>query len=251
MELHGKIAVVTGASSGIGEATANALARAGMVVYAVARREQRLKALAAADARIVPHPADVTLTGDVAALAERVGREQGACHVLVNNAGATFGGEFSGRHDLDGLARTMDLNFMGTVRCMAEFADLLFSSAPARVVNVASVAGKIGTPYPAYSASKFAVVGWSESVDVAWRPRGVTVTQLNPGYVVTEGFPQEELMRTPLRRIVATPDTVAAAIVDAARHGPRERTVPRWYRPAIVLRHLAPPVVWAALKRFR
>ncbi|MEO2108128.1 MAG: SDR family NAD(P)-dependent oxidoreductase, partial [Actinomycetota bacterium] len=86
-DFTGKIAVVTGASSGLGEATAIRLAGLGMTVVAVARREERLEALAAAHAGIVPRAADVADTDSVDALVAWVTEEYGACHVLVNNAG--------------------------------------------------------------------------------------------------------------------------------------------------------------------
>lgn len=248
MELTGKVAVVTGASSGIGEATAEALVRAGMQVVAVARRAERLEALATVHPRLVAHPADVTDAAAVSALAARVRDELGACHVLVNNAGMTLGGTLRGPADLEATERMLDVNLGGTLRCMAAFCDLLFASAPARVVNVASVAGKLGLGPPGYVASKFAVVGLSEAVGLDWERRGVTVTQLNPGFVRTEGFPQDDLLRSPLGRLVARPEQVAAAVVDVARSGAPERTVPRWYRAAVAVRHVIPPLYRAGAR---
>lgn len=252
MDLDGKVAVVTGASAGIGEATAKALAAAGMTVVATARRAERLDALAAANPRIVAQPADVTSDEDVTALVKRVTDDFGACHVLVNNAGSSFGGKLRGPHDLDDVARTMDLNVMGVARCLAMFADLLFASAPARVINVASVAGKVGIGPPAYAASKFAAIGLTEAVRLDWIRKGVTVSQVNPGFIATEGFPQADLRKSALGRlIVSTPDKAAAAVVDVARSGAAERTVPRWYRAVPVIRHVAAPLFRAATERPR
>jgi NAD(P)-dependent dehydrogenase (short-subunit alcohol dehydrogenase family) len=245
MELAGKVAVVTGASSGIGEAAAKALAGEGMTVVAVARRAHRLEALAAATPGVVAHAADVGVDEDVAALAEWVSGELGACHVLVNNAGLTVRPRFAGWEDYAVVSAVMNVNFAGAVRCMAAFADLLFASAPARVINIASVAGKVGVGPPAYTASKFALVGFSEAVGLQWRRKGVTVTQLNPGFVRTEGFPQSDLPGF----IVSDPQVVARAIVSAARRGPVERTVPRWYRPFVTLRHLGGSVFWRGAGR--
>ncbi|MEX2217786.1 MAG: SDR family NAD(P)-dependent oxidoreductase [Phycisphaerales bacterium] len=252
MELAGKVAVVTGASSGIGAATAEALAAAGMRVVAVARRRERLDALAERVPGISAHAADVTSDAEVEALVHRVREEFGACHLLVNNAGSTGPHRFRSADDVDGVRAMMELNFMGVVRCMGAFAPLLVDSAPARVVNVASVAGKIGVGSPAYTASKFAVIGLTEGVGADWARRGITVTQLNPGFIATEGFPQTDLMRSPVtRRLVGSPDLVARAIVAVARSGRRERTVPRWYRGLVVLRHLAAPMFRAAADRLR
>lgn len=246
--LHGRTAVVTGASSGIGEATARRLAGAGMTVYAVARRGERLERLAATDERIVPHVADVTDTAAIDALAERVREEQGGCHALINNAGVG-GGPFEHRTDLDDVLRTLDVNLIGVVRCLAAFADLLASSAPSRVVNVASVAGKVGIGPAGYAAGKFGVVGLSEALGFSWAPRGITVSQLNPGFIETEGFRQEQIKRSPLARILGRPEDVAEAIAETLVRGDHERTVPRAYRGVVLLRHLAAPAYRAAASR--
>lgn len=237
----GKVAVITGASSGIGEATARRLAKLGMTVVAAARREDRLQALAHAHDGIVPHVADVTSTEDVDGLADLVRERFGVCHALINNAGVG-GGAFHGRDDLDDALRTIDVNLNGTIRCMAAFADLLAAGAPSRVVNVASVAGKLGVGPAAYAASKFGMVGFSEATAFAWASRGITVCQLNPGFIETEGFPQTQVKRTPAARVVGDPDDVARAIHRSLLDGASERTVPAWYRAFVVLRHVATPL---------
>jgi uncharacterized protein len=244
----GKVAVVTGASSGIGEATARRLARLGMTVVAVGRREDRLAALAGEYPRIATHVADVTDIDDIDELARRVRDEFGACHALVNNAGVP-GGSFRGRDDLDDVLHTLDVNLSGPIRCMAAFADLLTESAPARVVNIASVAGKLGIGPAGYAASKFGLVGFSEAMALAWRPRGITVCQLNPGLIHTEGFPKDRMQSSPMARLVGTPDDVARAVHEVLLSGASERTVPAWYRALVVLRHVATPVYTAAANR--
>ncbi|WP_052666909.1 SDR family NAD(P)-dependent oxidoreductase [Nitriliruptor alkaliphilus] len=248
----GKIAVVTGASSGIGEATTRRLAGAGLTVVAVARRVDRLEALASdlegARGRVVPHAADVTDTEAVDALAARVRDEFGACHALINNAGIG-GGAFTGREDLDDTLRTLDVNLLGTFRCLAAFSDLLEASAPSRVVNVASVAGKLGIGPAGYAASKFGVVGLSEALSLSWASRGITVCQLNPGFIVTEGFPQTDLTGGPLGRLVGEPEDVADRIAEVLRTGVAERTVPGWYRSFVAFRHVAPPLYRAIASR--
>ena len=243
MQLAGKVAVVTGASSGIGEATAHRLATAGMRVVAVARRGDRLDALAARHTHVHPYVADVTDTGAVDALAGWVGETFGVCHALVNSAGVR-GQRFVGRESLAEVQRTLDVNFLGVARCMAAFHDLLADSAPSRVVNIGSVAGKLGVGPGAYAASKFAVVGFSEAVGLDWSRQGITVCQLNPGFTHTEGFSQEQLLASPAARLVVDAGTVAEAVADVLRSGARERTVPRFYRAIVALRHVAAPVFW-------
>jgi NAD(P)-dependent dehydrogenase (short-subunit alcohol dehydrogenase family) len=244
----GKVAVITGASSGIGEATARRLARLGMTVVAVARREDRLNALAADHHNIVTHIADVTDTAQVDALADRVRTDFGACHVLINNAGVP-GGSFRGRDDLDDTLHTLDVNLFGSIRCMAAFADLLAESAPSRVVNVASVAGKLGIGPAGYASSKFGLVGFSEAMALAWRSRGITVCQLNPGFIHTEGFPKDRMQSSPMGRLVGEPEDVARAVHEVLLSGATERTVPAFYRAFVVLRHVATPVYRAAAMR--
>jgi len=249
----GRVAVVTGASSGIGEATVLRLARDGWTVVAAARRLDRLEVLAgrsgtdAATGRVLPATLDVRDVASVDALAARVREELGACHLLVCNAGIG-GGSLSARDDLDGALDVLDVNLAGTMRCCAAFVDLLAASAPSQVINVASVAGKLGLGPAAYVASKFGMVGLTEALGVAWRDRGITVTQLNPGFVHTEGFPQTWADGTPAARLVVGPDVVADAVARAARRGTLEVTTPRWYRGFVVLRHVAAPA-WRGLAR--
>lgn len=239
--LAGRVAVVTGASSGLGHAIADRLAREGMVVVAVARRGDRLDALATTHEHVHPYVADVTDTAQVDGLAAWVTAELGACHALVNNAGVT-GRPFETRADLDDALRTVDVNLGGTLRCTAAFADLLAASAPSRVVNIGSVNGKIGLGPAGYVASKFGTVGFSEALSFSWASRGVTVCELNPGYIVTEGFTQRHLRGTLFERVLGEPSIVADAVVDVLARGRVEATVPRFYRVFVVLRHLVPPL---------
>jgi NAD(P)-dependent dehydrogenase (short-subunit alcohol dehydrogenase family) len=251
--VRGRIAVVTGASSGIGEATVLRLARDGWTVVAAARRSGHLEDLAARVAtqagwgRVHPASLDVRDSASVDALAQRVREEHGACHLLVCNAGIG-GGSLGQRSDLEVALDVIDVNLAGTLRCCAAFVELLTASAPSQVVNVASVAGKLGLGPAAYVASKFGMVGLSEALEVAWRDRGITVTQLNPGFVHTEGFPQTWADGTPAARLVVGPDVIADAVVRAVRRRRTEVTAPRWYRGFVVLRHVATPA-WRALSR--
>jgi NAD(P)-dependent dehydrogenase (short-subunit alcohol dehydrogenase family) len=94
----------------------------------------------------------------------------------------------------------------------------------------------------AYAASKFGLVGLSEATGLSWASRGITVTQLNPGFIETEGFTQAQIKRSPLARLVGQPDDVARAIHGAIVRAQTERTVPGWYRGVVLARHLASPV---------
>lgn len=248
-----RIAVVTGASSGIGEAIVRRLAHEGWTVVAAARRTDRLEGLARsvtssdAPGQVIAATLDVRDIASVDALAAAVRDTHGACHLLVCNAGIG-GGRLRGREDLADALDVIDVNLVGTLRCCAAFADLLAASAPSQVINVASVAGKLGLGPAAYVASKFGMVGFSEALGAAWRDRGITVTQLNPGFIHTEGFPQTWADGTPAARLIAGPEVVAAALSRAVRRRREEVTAPGWYRGFVVLRHVAAPL-WRTIAR--
>jgi uncharacterized protein len=237
------IALITGASSGIGEATARRLAREpGTRLVLVARREERLQALArelGGDPLVVA----VDLTDDdapariLAALTERHDR----LDLLVNNAGAGWRGAF-GDVGADNLRRHVDLNLHAPARLTEALLPLLRASAPSSIVNVASTAGRISRAGSgAYSASKFALIGWTDALHMEERPHGVHVGLVNPGFVPTEGFPQQELIaKAATRWMVSTPEKVAEAILDAGPGGAAERYAPRPYRLAGIARLLLP-----------
>ena len=235
------VALVTGASSGIGEATARRLARDGAKLVLVARREDRLRALADELGGATVVAVDLTEEGAPARIAEAVEAEHGRLDLLVNNAGAAWRGSFA---DIgwEGVEKHMKVNFDATVRLTHALLPLLRRSAPSSIVNVASVAGRISRARSgAYSASKFALIGWSDGLYGEEQPHGVHVGLVLPGFVATEGFPQRELMERALtRRLVSSPEKVAKAIVDAGPGGRAERYVPRPYWLIAALRILAP-----------
>lgn len=235
------VALVTGASSGIGEATARRLARDGAKLVLVARREDRLRQLAdeLGGATVVA----VDLTDDSAPrrIAETVESEHGRLDLLVNNAGAAWRGAFA-EIGWEGVEKHMKVNFDATVRLTHALLPLLRRSSPSSIVNVASVAGRVSRARSgAYSASKFALIGWSDGLYAEERAHGVHVGLVLPGFVSTEGFPQRELMEKKLtRRLVSTPEKVAGAIVAVGPGGKAERYVPRPYWLIAALRILTP-----------
>ena len=238
------VALVTGASSGIGEATARRLAADGGKLVLVARREDRLRALADELGGATVIAVDLTDDDAPQRIADVVESEHGRLDLLVNNAGAAWRGSFA---DIgwDGVEKHMKVNFDATVRVTHALLPLLRRSAPSAIVNVASVAGRISRARSgAYSASKFALIGWSDGLYGEEKPNGVHVGLVLPGFVSTEGFPQRELMEKALtRRIVSTPEKVAGAIVAAGPGGKAERYVPRPYWIIAALRILAPALM--------
>jgi short-subunit dehydrogenase len=238
------IALVTGASSGIGMATARRLARepdAHLVL--LARRRERLEALAAELGGATVIAADLVDPGTPALVAERVEAEHGRLDLLVNNAGIGGRGAF-GDIGWAGMEQTMAVNFDAHVRLTEALLPLLRRSAPSAIVTVGSVASRVSRPGAgAYSASKFALAGWTEALHMEERPHGVHVGLVQPGFAVTEGFPQRKLVERPLTRwMVSTDAKVAEAIVDAWKRRRAERYVPRPYALVPVARALLPGV---------
>ena len=255
MDFGEKVCVVTGASSGIGRRTALDLSAEGTKVCVAARRADRLTALVdemGDEARGHSyHVTDVSKKADVRALAAHVKKVHGRCDILVNNAG--FSGEpaFDGPESVRALEAIMRTNFLGAVYCTAELLPMLFESTPAHIVNVASMAGRLGLGgASAYSASKFALVGWSEALHFELAPRGVFVSIVEPGFIPTEGFPQKPFVRHPVfRYALGSEADVSAAIRQAMARRKLERVVPRWYYLLQVPRVMTPRLYRAVLHR--
>ncbi len=240
------VALVTGASSGIGEATARRLARIpGARLVLVARREDRLRALASTLGDQASFVAvDLLEESAPERIRAHVSEHHGRLDLLVNNAGAAWRATF-GEGGYENVSRTMAINFDAQVRLTEALLPLLRASAPSSIVNVASTAGRVARAGSgAYSASKFALIGWSDSLWAEERAHGVHVGLVLPGFISTEGFPQAELTARPLTRwIVSTPEKAAEAIYQAGVEKRPERYVPRPYYLAAVLRILAPALV--------
>ena len=236
-----------GSVDGDREATAIRLAREpGTELVLVARREELLRELAES----LPCPATYVAVDLTAADApERVrahleAEHGGRLHLLVNNAGAAWRGSFA-ETGYANVHRHMELNFDAVVRLTEALLPLLRASAPSAIVNVASTAGRVSRARTgAYSASKFALIGWTDALYAEERPHGVHVGLVLPGFVPTEGFPATELREKALTRwVVSKPEKVAEAIHQCGPGGQAERYVPRPYALAAALRILAPRLV--------
>jgi uncharacterized protein len=239
------IALVTGASSGIGAATARRLAREpGARLVLVARREDRLRALAAELGGATVIAADLLEPDSPARIARAIEDGHDRLDLLVNNAGAAWRGRF-GDDGWDNVRRHMELNFDATVRLTEGLLPVLRRSAPSSIVNIASTAGRVARGNSGgYSASKFALCGWSDALHLEERDHGVHVGLVLPGFIATEGFPQRELIDNPRTRwLVSTPEAVAEAVFEAGPGGKAERFVPRPYWLVGALRAVAPRLV--------
>jgi len=211
-----RIAVVTGASRGIGRAIAVALIEAGYVVHGAARDGfEPLPGLH-------PHHCDVTDADAVVAMFAAVKKQHGRLHLLVNNAGIAGGAEFGSVAEAAAWDGILATNLTGTYLCCRAARDLLVDGM-GRIVNIASVLGLRGVPDQiAYVAAKHGVVGLTKALAQALGPRGITVNAICPGWVDTAMARQRftELGITaaqagataPLGR-VTMPDEVAAMVL--------------------------------------
>src|SRR5205823_4428557 len=222
----GRTALITGASSGIGRALALALAARGARVFAVARRADLLKLLVE-EMGGDPHRAIACDVGDlrqVREVAELVAEQADHLDVLVNNAGVRSAGPLSSAtsEDMEAVIRT---NLLGPMFCTRELLPLL-EAAPETlrmpvVANVASIAGRVAIPRSAdYTASKFGLVGLTESLWHDLPLRGIRVMMVNPGPADTEGFPMAKAKALPmLAWAVMEARRVARAVVRGIERG--------------------------------
>jgi len=188
--LEGKVAVITGASSGIGEATAEALAREGAAVALLARRHDRLLELAERisdqGGKALPLEVDVADHGKVEAAMAEVKGELGGLNVLVNNAGVMLLGTVEG-WDIRDWQRMVDVNVLGLLYCTREALPMIRDSGGGHIVNISSVAGRTANFGSAvYNLTKWGVVGFSEALRQEALNSNIRVTCVEPGFVTTE-----------------------------------------------------------------
>jgi short-subunit dehydrogenase len=231
-----QVALVTGGATGIGAALARKLAARGWRCVLVGRREDRLQATAE-EVGGEYEVCDVSDREAVDRMAASVRERHPQLGLLVNNAGVAGRGNYL---DLpaERIEELIRINYLGSVWCLLAFLPALEAAAPSHLVNVASVAGTVAIG--PYSASKHAQLAFSRSVARELRPRGIHVHTVNPGFVHTEGFPQDWLMRRRYGRVVVGPEYVAERIVRAIERDSGEIFVPRWYRAAAIAQALAP-----------
>jgi uncharacterized protein len=239
-----RLAVVTGASSGIGAELARLLSQRGWACVLLARREDRLRALAQ-EIGGEYEVCDVTDREAVERVASRILERHPHIHLLVNNAGIPARSTFL-EGDPEAAMRT---NYLGGIWCLRAFLPGLEAAAPSDVVNIVSVAGVVAFPPSGpYSASKHAQLAFSRATAAQLRNRGIRVHTVKPGYVETEGFPQGRLPG-PMRRLVIGPEKIAEHVLSSLEHGRGETTVPRYYAIAGWLQALLPNLLARALAR--
>ncbi len=253
--LKGKVALVTGASSGIGEAAAHALAQRGAAVTLVARSEERLgfivREISAAGGQALAVKTDVTDKDSVRDTVERTVEQFGTLDVLVNNAGLGLSGRVAELRSED-LRYVFEVNMLGPLNCVQ--AALPYMRRGGRIINVSSVVGKRAIPkVGGYCATKFALNALSDSLRVEVADQGITVSSVYPGTTRTafrENSRRTKDEKRGWRPGGVTPEKVGEKISDAAENGGRDLYVTLPDRLFVAGTTLAPGLFDRVLRRW-
>lgn len=242
--ISGKIVLITGASSGIGAKTAAMLAKRGAIPVLTGRNYERLEQISST----IPSShsimrMDVTDYADVERTVSEVIQKYGKIDILLNNAGF---GKFEWFEDasIESFERMMDTNYMGVVRCTKAVLPHMLKQKDGHIVNIASMAGKLGTSKSTgYSATKHAVLGFTNSLRMELKPKGIAVSAVNPGPIDTEFFALADPSGQYAKNVgwfMMKPDYVAAQIVRVIERRKAEVDLPKAASVGIKLYQLFP-----------
>jgi short-subunit dehydrogenase len=248
MPFKDKIVVITGASSGIGEAAAIEFAKRGAKLVLVARRKEKLedlqKSLTQFRTEVLVCPCDVSDKESVKKMSDVVLAKFGKIDILINNAGFAIYGTVENL-TIEEIESQMQTNYFGMVYCTKNFIPILQKQNSGHIVNVASVAASFGLPGIApYCASKFAMLGFSEGLKHELRGTNIGVTVVSPIMVRTNFFDHESFAKMPKYSPTSLdPKTVANAIIRASESSRLEIIVPGIVRIGVWLKHTIPFVI--------
>lgn len=244
--LKGKKIVITGASSGLGLMTAIKLMQQGARVAITGRNESKLQAAVQSvpnAGRISSYVLDVTDAEAASKTLERIWREMDGIDVLVNNAGFGYFETFVDA-PLAHFEQMMDTNYMGAVRCTKAVLPQMLRRGSGQIVNIASIAGKLGTPKSTgYAASKHAMLGFTNALRQEMRGTGIIVSAVNPGPFESPFFETADPGGTyvsSVQSFMMKPDRVANAVVRAIDKRKAEIDLPGWAALGVKLYHLFP-----------
>ncbi|HEY4687732.1 MAG TPA: SDR family NAD(P)-dependent oxidoreductase [Anaerolineae bacterium] len=245
MELRDRVAIITGASSGIGAATAAAFGREGMRVALLARRADRLEQVARdvrdAGGQAIAMPGDVRERASLANLIGQTIAAYGRIDVLFNNAGL---GRLGWLETLDpaDVRSQIEVNLLGAIEATQLALPHMIRQRSGHIINMVSLAGKIGMPtYSVYAATKFGLAGFSEALRREVAPWGVSVSAVYPAGVKTEWGEHVGYRRRAWRSPMSlSAEHVARAVVGLVKHPRREVMLPPGARVVVWLNRLAP-----------
>ena len=259
MDLKNKIIVVTGASSGIGEASAIRFAKKKANLVLVGRRKEKLleveKQLSKYKIQTLVCKCDVSEKSQVKEMSQEVLNKFGQIDVLVNNAGFAIYGSVSNL-SIEEIESQMATNYFGMVYCIKNFLPKMIEQKSGHIVNVASVAASFGLPgIASYCASKFAMLGFSEGLRYELKGTGVGITVVSPIMVRTNFFDHPSFESMPkFSPTSLSAETVAKAVVKASNSSRLEIIVPSMVRGAVWVKHTIPylinPIIGSAFKKY-
>jgi short-subunit dehydrogenase len=247
-----KLVLITGAGSGIGRALCIEAARRGMAVALCGRRQD---ALEATGAQLGPSSSHLIIVADITRpehrrrIVDRIQSERGALDILINNAGIIEGGALESCDD-DAMARTFQTNVMAPMALTRDLMPLLLAARPSRVVNVGSIFGDIGYPeFTCYSATKFALRGFSIALRREWKQKGIAVTYAAPRATRTDAAVAFAGLIAKTKMNMDTPEQVARQIWRAIARGHDSVYAPAPEKIYVLIQRLFPRVIDWSLSR--
>jgi short-subunit dehydrogenase len=231
VNFNAKIVLITGASSGIGALMAETFAAKGAVPILTARTIPKLEEIAARlPGKHAVFYLDVTKYDQVTETVRQIMEQFGRIDILVNNAGYGLFESFTDAA-IEHFEEMMDVNYLGTVRCTKAVLPHMLKAGSGHIVNIASMAGKIGTAKSTgYSATKHAVLGFTNSLRLELIGTGVSLTAINPGPIHTPFFDRADPEGTYVKNIswmMLKPEKVVSEIIHAIEHNKAEKNLPR------------------------
>lgn len=243
-QFHGKVALVTGASSGIGEAAALALARAGAAVAVCGRRKERLDALIkqidVAGGQGLALPCDVSVEADATKAVQDTAAEFGRIDILINSAGVNEAGGVDAL-PLDLWRKVLDVNLMGTLYTCKAAVPLMKAQRSGDIINISSTAGRrASAAFAAYATSKFGVTGLTESLRQEVGGSGIRVSIIEPGAThteiadsITDPVARKAIWKHVTKEGAMAPSDIADAIMFVLTLPPRANVSQLLIRPTI------------------
>ncbi|RCW64844.1 SDR family NAD(P)-dependent oxidoreductase [Saliterribacillus persicus] len=255
--LLNKRILITGASSGIGESLAYSLAKAGSIVILVARSEQKLLKIKQeieeeSSASVYTYAVDITDTYKWMECLQRIIDDIGTLDAIINNAGMGLFEELSNM-DWNSAQKMIDLNLTALIKTTHFLIPHLDDKEPAHIVNISSQAGKIATPKSSvYSATKFAVIGFSNALRLELAAKNIYVTTVNIGPVRTNFFNVADpsgKYKASVDRFMLEPEEVSKKIQESLFTKKREINLPMWMNMASTVYQLFPKLVELLFKK--
>jgi short-subunit dehydrogenase len=244
LNIQGKVVMITGASSGIGATMAQAFAAKGAIPILTARSTQKLEQIAAQiSGRNAVFTLDVTNFKQVEETVKQIVEQFGRIDILINNAGYGIFQTFVDA-PIEQFEDMMNVNYMGIVRCTKVVLPFMQQAGSGHIVNIASMAGKIGTAKStAYTATKHAVIGFTNSLRQELKGTGVSITAINPGPIHTPFFDRADPQGSYVKNMawfMLKPEKVVREIIIAIERNTPEKNLPRIAGIGIKLSQLFP-----------